>query len=64
MIPLKMADRQTQVAVFKQMIYIFVKSACCVFYLDVHGSMHRNINLIEITKKMQTCSRIYYSKVS
>jgi MOSC domain-containing protein YiiM len=32
--------------------------------LDVHGSVHHNINLIEITKKMQPCSRIYYSNVS
>jgi len=31
---------------------------------DVHGSVHLNINLIEITNKMQTCSRIYYSIVS
>ena len=32
--------------------------------LDVHGSMHHNINLIEITNKMQPCSRIYYFSVS
>ena len=32
--------------------------------LDVHGSVHRNINLIERTNKMQPCSRIYYSNVS
>jgi hypothetical protein len=31
---------------------------------DVHGSVHRNINLIEITNKMQTCIKIYYSNVS
>ena len=31
---------------------------------DVHGSVHLNINLIERTNKMQTCSRIYYSIVS
>jgi hypothetical protein len=31
---------------------------------DVHGSVHRNINLIERTNKMQPCSRIYYSVVS
>jgi len=31
---------------------------------DVHGSVHRNINLIERTNKMQLCSRIYYSNVS
>jgi hypothetical protein len=32
--------------------------------LDVHGSVHHNINRIEITNKMRPCSRIYYSKVS
>ena len=32
--------------------------------LDVHGSMHHNINLTEITNKMRPCSRIYYSTVS
>jgi len=32
--------------------------------VDVHGSVHRNINLIESTNKMQPCSRIYYSNVS
>jgi len=31
---------------------------------DVHGSVHRNINLIERINKMQPCSRIYYSNVS
>jgi len=31
---------------------------------DVHGSVHRNINLIERTNKMQPCSRMYYSNVS
>jgi hypothetical protein len=31
------------------------------FVLDVHGSMHRNIKLIERTNKMHPCSRIYYS---
>ena len=31
---------------------------------DVHGSVHRNKNLIERTNKMQPCSRIYYSNVS
>jgi len=25
---------------------------------DVHGSVHRNTNLIEITNKMRPCSRI------
>jgi len=28
--------------------------------LDVHGSVHRNIHLIERTNKMQPYSRIYY----
>jgi hypothetical protein len=32
--------------------------------LDVHGSVHRNINIIERTNKMQPCTRIYYSNVS
>jgi len=32
--------------------------------LDVHGSVHRNVNLIEKTNKMQPYSRIYYSNVS
>ena len=32
--------------------------------LDIHGSVHRIINLIERTNKMQPCSRIYYSNVS
>jgi len=32
------------------------------FYkLDVHGSVHHNTNLIEMTNKMQLCRRIYYS---
>jgi len=34
-----------------------------VYILDVHGSVHLNINLIEITNKMRPCSRIYYSNV-
>jgi len=32
--------------------------------IDVHGSVHRNINLIERTNKMRLCSRIYYSNAS
>jgi hypothetical protein len=32
--------------------------------LDIHGSLHHNINLIEITNKIRPCSRIYYSNVS
>jgi hypothetical protein len=32
--------------------------------LDVHGSVHRNIKVMEGTNKMQPCSRIYYSNVS
>jgi len=35
-----------------------------IVLLDIHGSVHRNINLIERTNKMQPCSRIYYSDVS
>jgi chromosome condensin MukBEF MukE localization factor len=34
-----------------------------VRYLDVHGSVHHNINLIEMTNKMQLCRTIYYSTV-
>jgi len=34
------------------------------FRLDVRGSMHHNTNPIEITNKMRSCSRIYYSNVS
>jgi len=39
-------------------------SIYCTKKVDVHGSVHRNINLIERTKKTQPCSRIYYSSVS
>jgi len=28
--------------------------------LDVHGCVHHNINLIEMTNKMQLCKTIYY----
>jgi hypothetical protein len=35
-----------------------------LYKLDVHGSMHHNINLIEINNKMPPYSRIYYSNVS
>jgi hypothetical protein len=31
--------------------------------LDVHGSVHHNTNLIEMTNKMQLCRTIYYSTV-
>ena len=31
---------------------------------DVHGSVHHNINRIEITNKMRQCNRIYYFNVS
>ena len=31
--------------------------------LDVHGSLHHNSNLIEITNRMQLCRTIYYSIV-
>ena len=31
--------------------------------LDVHGSVHLNTNLIEMTNKMQLCRSIYYSIV-
>jgi len=35
-----------------------------VYELDVHGSVHPNIKLIERTNKMQPSSRIFYSNVS
>ena len=38
------------------------QSAFLVF--DVHGSVHRNTNRIEITNKMRPCSIIYYFNVS
>jgi hypothetical protein len=31
---------------------------------DVHGSVHHNTNLTEMTNKMQLCRTIYYSIVS
>jgi hypothetical protein len=30
---------------------------------DVHGSVHHNTNLIEMTNNMQLCRTIYYSIV-
>ena len=35
-----------------------------IYIYDVYGSVHRNINLIERTNKMQPCDRIYYYNVS
>ena len=35
-----------------------------IIVLDVHGSVHRNIKLIERNNKMQPSSRIYYFNVS
>jgi len=32
-----------------------------MFEHDVHGSVHRNMNLIERTNMMQPCGRIYFS---
>jgi len=32
-------------------------------HIDVHGSVHHNTNLIEMTNKMQLCRTIYYSIV-
>jgi hypothetical protein len=29
--------------------------------MHIHGSVHHNINLTEVTNKMRPCSRIYYS---
>jgi len=34
-----------------------------ILEFDVHGSVHHNTNLIEMTKKMQPCRTIYYSIV-
>jgi hypothetical protein len=52
-------------------VFFFFKRAClCAIELkdsnkfDGHESVHRNINLIETTNKMQPCSRIYYFNVS
>jgi hypothetical protein len=33
------------------------------FELDIHGSVHHNTNIIEMTNKMQMCRTIYYSIV-
>jgi len=30
---------------------------------DIHGSMHHNTNLTEMTNKMQLCRTIYYAIV-
>jgi hypothetical protein len=49
--------RRTTRHIFAQELYRALK-------LDVLGSVHRNINLMERTNKMQPCSRIYYSSVS
>jgi hypothetical protein len=46
-------------------IYFLLRSTVLINYvlvkLYIHGSVHRNINFIERTNKIQTCSRIYYS---
>jgi hypothetical protein len=34
-----------------------------VYKLDVRGSVHHSTNRIEVTNKMQPCTRIYYSNV-
>jgi len=34
-----------------------------VVLFDFRGSVHHNINLIEMTNKMQLCRTIYYSNV-
>ena len=44
---------------FEEVMYLWR-----ILFLGVHGSAHRNINLIERTNKMLPCSRIYYSNVS
>jgi hypothetical protein len=40
-----------------------VKKKTSWSWFDVHGSMHHNKNLIEMTNKMQLCRTIYYSIV-
>jgi len=42
----------------------FMSSDKIRYEVDVHRSVHRNINLIERTNKMRPCSRIYYFSVS
>jgi len=42
--------------VFKGLITLRLK-------LDIHGSVHHNTNLIEMTNKIQLCRTIYYSIV-
>jgi len=54
--------------------FLFIKYSYCTntmrynlivnFQFGVHGSVHHNINLIEITNKMRLCIGIYYSNVS
>jgi len=55
--------------VLEYCVHILVLFLRLVYYLlrlnlDVHRSVHRNINLIEITNKMRPCSKVYYSSVS
>jgi len=42
---------------------VYLKRATSLLQLDVHGSVHHNTNLIEMTNKMQLCRTIYYSIV-
>jgi len=44
--------------------YTLIEGAKILPALDVHGSVHHSINHTEITNKMQSCNRIYYSNVS
>jgi len=46
------------------LIITFIEIGYLIVYLDVYGSVHRNIKLIERTNKIQPCSRIYYSDIS
>ena len=54
------AVKLSQLAESVEGICPFFNTVC---ELDVRGSVHHNINLIERTNKMQPCSRIYYSNV-
>jgi hypothetical protein len=63
--PNKISLRQMGINLaFKGLIlsYSWLLKRICV--LDVHKSLHHNINIIEITNKLRLCSRIYYSSVS
>jgi len=41
----------------------FINVYAGILKFDVHGSVHHNTNLIEMTNKMHLCRTIYYSIV-